>query len=390
MLFSHLCGPMLTEEELIKAIALGEDSSHQFKREMNDAESLAAEMVAMSNSLGGYIIIGVADDGTVVGVPGPDKPALNNRISNVANQQVKPPVYPITQWFSVHGNDVLVIEMVSSPQRPHCDSKGRYFVKVGSDKRAAAPEELLRMFQEAQRVYLDELPTPSLISELDRAYFYEYFTEQFPEEPMPDEKTLPQVLSNLKLAEGPNLNLAGLLLFGQNPQVHRPYCMVKAVSFSGIQIHDTRFEDKEDIIGNLEDIYQRCLSFLRRNLKRLQVTEEFNRPGRLEISESALTEALINALVHRDYSKAAPIRLLVFTDRVEIISPGKLPNHLTIENIRLGNSVQRNPTILSYAARILPYTGIGSGIRRILSEHPATELINDEKGEEFKVILKRP
>ena len=97
-----------------------------------------------------------------------------------------------------------------------------------------------------------------------------------------------------------------------------------------------------------------------------------------------------NALIHRDYFISAPVRLLIFTDRVEIISPGHLPNNLTIANIKAGNSNIRNPILASFAAKLLPYRGLGSGLLRVLKAYPAIELIDDREGNLFKVIVTRP
>ena len=97
-----------------------------------------------------------------------------------------------------------------------------------------------------------------------------------------------------------------------------------------------------------------------------------------------------NALIHRDYLKNSPIRLMVFDDRIEIISPGKLPNSLTIENIKMGNAVVRNNLMVSYCSKVMNYRGLGSGVSRALDEQPNVELINDVEGEQFKVIIPRP
>ncbi|MFR0876085.1 MAG: ATP-binding protein [Bilophila wadsworthia] len=100
-----------------------------------------------------------------------------------------------------------------------------------------------------------------------------------------------------------------------------------------------------------------------------------NSPGTPEIPEQVFEELLVNALVHRDYLVSAPIRIFIFDDRVEIISPGTLPNNLTIANIKAGNSNIRNPILISYAAKgLLPYHGIGSGILRALKAWPDIDL----------------
>ena len=132
------------------------------------------------------------------------------------------------------------------------------------------------------------------------------------------------------------------------------------------------------------------MSFFTSNLKGSQQGQDFNTLGRLEISKIALEELLQNALVHRDYLKNSPIRLMIFDNRVEIISPGTLPNNLTVENIKSGNAVVRNNLLASYCVNTMPYRGFGSGIKRALKEQANTELINDIEGEQFIVKIPRP
>jgi predicted HTH transcriptional regulator len=109
----------------------------------------------------------------------------------------------------------------------------------------------------------------------------------------------------------------------------------------------------------------------------------------LEVPEIALQELLVNALVHRDYFTSASIRILVFRDRIEIISPGPLPDSLSIEDIRHGKSNRRNPTLSEHAFRLLPYRGMGSGIPRALGEWPQIELISELSGNQFTALVRR-
>jgi predicted HTH transcriptional regulator len=109
----------------------------------------------------------------------------------------------------------------------------------------------------------------------------------------------------------------------------------------------------------------------------------------LEISPAALEELLQNALVHRDYYKNAPIRLFILDDRIEIISPGALPNSLTVDDIKYGNPVIRNNQIMSFCIHSLPFSGLGTGIRRALSVQPDIQFINDAAGEQFIVKIPR-
>lgn len=95
-------------------------------------------------------------------------------------------------------------------------------------------------------------------------------------------------------------------------------------------------------------------------------------------------------MVHRDYSKNSPVRVMIFDDRIEITSPGSLPNSLTIENVKMGNAVVRNNLLVSYCSKLMNYRGFGSGITRALEAQPNIELINDSEGEQFRVIIPRP
>jgi ATP-dependent DNA helicase RecG len=378
-----------TEEELIREINLGEDSTRQFKREIKSATSLAQEMCAMSNSAGGTIYIGVADDSTITGLDAEQLRTLNQHISAAANEQIRPAIYPQTRVVDVAGKRMLTIEVSDGTTKPYCDKDGVYWIKSGSDKRKASPQELLRLFQQSTQIYLDETITSAGIDTLNKDKFYTFFERFHGMEFSSSGITIEKALSAKNLAKDGKLTLGGLLLFGENVQEVKPFCIIRAVSYPGADISDSVFNDRRDCTGTLEEQYRAAITFLRNNLSRIQRTDTFNTPGELEIKDLVLEEALVNALLHRDYSKNAVIRLLVFNDRVEIISPGSLPNHLTVENIINGNSVMRNPILASYGTRILPYSGLGSGVPRILKNHPDTEFRNDKDGEQFTIILRR-
>ena len=115
-----------------------------------------------------------------------------------------------------------------------------------------------------------------------------------------------------------------------------------------------------------------------------------NAPGLPEIPESVFEELLVNALVHRDYLVSAPVRLFIFDNRIEIVSPGHLPNNLTVEKIIAGNANIRNPILVSYAAKgLLPYHGLGSGIKRALSGWPRIDFFDDRDGCLFVAKVRR-
>ena len=181
-----------------------------------------------------------------------------------------------------------------------------------------------------------------------------------------------------------------MLLFGKWPHHLLPAFIIKAVAFPGTVLHDSHYQDSQDIEGTLAEQYERSLAFIKRNLHHVQGNRSFNSPGQLEIPTEAFEEILVNAMVHRDYLISAPIRLLIYTDRIEIISPGHLPNHLDTEKIRFGLSNLRNPALASHAFHILPYRGLGSGIKRATDAWPQIEFTDDRQGNQFRVTLKRP
>ncbi|MEI6927739.1 ATP-binding protein, partial [Klebsiella pneumoniae] len=185
-------------------------------------------------------------------------------------------------------------------------------------------------------------------------------------------------------------NVAGSLLFAKAPQYALPAFIVKAVAFVGIDIEDQRYIDSRDITGKLADVFQQTLGFIVANTRATQGEQGFNSQGQAEIPRIVWEELVANALIHRDYFISSPVRVMVFADRVEIISPGHLPNNLTIENIKAGNSNMRNPILASFAAKLLPYRGLGSGLLRALRAWPQIELIDDRAGNLFKAIVTRP
>lgn len=164
------------------------------------------------------------------------------------------------------------------------------------------------------------------------------------------------------------LTLAGLLICGKNPEKYLPQFGIKATYYDGNEVSENNYRDKEDFRGKLIDIYRMGISFIKRNLKRVQRTNNFNAPGELEIPEDAFTEILANAIIHRNYFISAPIQINIFDNRLEIISPGNLPNTVNEENIKFGIHIERNPIILSFMEKDpeFNYTGRGSGIPRVI------------------------
>lgn len=265
-------------------------------------------------------------------------------------------------------------------------------LKVGADKRKyASREELQRMFQAANLVHADGTLVDGVgPGDVDMPYFEKFLEAVYGEKIEDQTVPLPQLLENMNLAKTGALNLAGTLLFAKRPEIRLPAFIVKAVAFEGDDIAGERYIDSRDITGRIADVFQQCVGFVVANTGRRQGNRTVNSSGESEVPRIVWEELIANALIHRNYFVTAPIRLLVFSNRVESISPGHLPNSLTVANVKAGNSNIRNPILASFAAKLLPYRGLGSGVLRALKAFPSIDLIDDREGNLFKVIVMRP
>jgi ATP-dependent DNA helicase RecG len=376
--------------EILTILSQGEDSLNQFKKNITNADSLAAEIVAFSNGKGGNLFIGVDDDGTVTGLSKEDIQRLNQLVSNTASQNVIPAVNPTTMIATVHGLLILIVEVPKGINKPYQDKNGVFWVKSGADKRkATSREEIQRLFQSSGMVHADVNPSGLTVADLDMPYFQRFFEKRYGEKLEDQALPLEQTITNMNLGNAGELNLTGALLFSKNPSTRLPVFIVKAGAFPGETITTESYLDSRDIGGKIADIFQQTLSFIFANITHVQGDQTVNSAGDPEIPRIVLEELLTNAFVHRDYFISAPIRVFVFVDRVEIISPGHLPNNLTVENIKAGNSNSRNPVLASFANQILPYRGYGSGILRALANYSFIDFIDDRDGNLFTCVIKR-
>jgi predicted HTH transcriptional regulator len=381
----------MTEAELLQLLARGEDSRHQFKRDATNADSLAAELAALANSGGGCLLLGVADDGTVSGLDAAAVRRLNQLLSNAASQHVRPPLSPVSHNVLTAQGLVMVVNVPDGLNKPYMDLQGRVWVKSGADKRhVTAREEMQRMFQRAGLLQADQVPVHNATAaDIDERAFGRYFERRYGQSLEAAGLPVVQLMENLQLAQDGAPNLAGLLLFGKQPQRLLQVCQIGAVWFPGTYLGDTRYLDSENIDGTLEEQFQRGMAFIKRSLHHVQAGRGFNTLGQLEVPEAAFVELLVNALVHRDFLVSATIRLFVFTDRVEIISPGHLPDSLTPEQIRTGVSNRRNKVLAEHAAHILPYRGLGTGVPRALGAWPKIDLVDEREANQFRAVVWR-
>ncbi|KPA18282.1 transcriptional regulator, partial [Candidatus Magnetomorum sp. HK-1] len=207
---------------------------------------------------------------------------------------------------------------------------------------------------------------------------------------LPQHIPLMTILESMKLASNGQINIAGMLLFGIYPNENFALSQIVAMSFFGNDTSMLEYRDSDNFEGTIPHLYKEGFDFIQRNLT---ASADENK-ALLKIPEKIIQEVLINALVHRsyflDYFTSGNIVISVFDNRVEIESPGILPETLTIESIKSGIAFQRNSTLSNYLIDMISFRGIGLGVSSILSDYPGIELIDDEDSDQFKVIIKRP
>ncbi|MGH9835916.1 MAG: RNA-binding domain-containing protein [Blastocatellia bacterium] len=357
--------------ELTICLQKGETLHAEFKQWPLHPDELAAAIVAFANTDGGQILLGVNDQGQVVGIDENERDRVARTVDNVAYNNIEPPATVVVETVAdEYGHNVLVVNVPKGSQRPYRTNRGLYFVRTASGKRQASREELLRLFQAVESLYYDEVPLrQSSLADIE-AQARDDLLQMVKERGIDVESVEPnRVLLNWNLLHQSNghlsLTVAGALFLARQPQRLLPTAYVSAVRIPGDDI-SLEPSDQKHIEGRLLNVLEDSLRFLRIHLPRPHRIQGLDPEWQSELPDPLLREALVNALAHRDYTIPAPIRLIIFDDMIEIRTPGKLPNSVTLESLPLGVHVLRNPMIYSTFLRIGLVTDVGSGIPRII------------------------
>ena len=408
---------MCKEQQIQQIISQGETTTVQFKLRLDDAYKTGTEMVAFSNTQGGMLLIGINDKtGKISGLSFEEIQTANALLANTASENVKPAIIITSETINIGGQNIIVATIPKGKDKPYKDNKGIIWVKNGSDKRKVFSNAELRvMMQSCGMLSADsdsvagssykDISEPTLKNFLFKRYTEElinagilgHLVQSTDIEDIVQaidvNFTAEKLLKNISLMdETGQLTLSGLLLLGKSIQRYKPVFTVKGVSFVGNSVASTEFRDKlpdREVEGNLLKQYETAISFINRNLKSMQVEKDFNSIGQLEIPLQVFVETLTNAFIHRDYYINSPIRLFIFDNRIEIHSPGILPDSVTEETIQQGISVPRNQLLFDNAKYLLPYTGIGSGIMRATKSYDKIKFSNNFDTEEFVITILR-
>lgn len=323
----------------------GENSAVEFKSASVRPESLAREMVAFANTDGGSILLGVEDDGRVSGL---DK-NLNSEewAANIARNNVVPALEVRLAIQRLEDQRVLLIEVPKGRDKPYQTSANQFLVRVGSTNRVATQQELMRLFQQAGVFHFDLTAVErASIQSLDLSKIDAYF-QRYDVDFEQDEDRDGLLINTDILTEERVPTLAGLLVFGINPQRYLPNACIAFAHFAGPRI-DEELIDKQVIGGTLDRQIEGALAAIKNNLREGSTIEGARtQPTAYRYPDKVFRELLVNACVHRNYAiHGSRIRVFLFSDRIEIISPGRLPNTVTIEKVRRGVSYAVNPVLV--------------------------------------------
>ena len=375
-----------SKSDILDQLRAGEDATAEFKEvRLGDrsvispnAEDFAGECVAFANAEGGAVFLGVDDAGVVRGLTEARVGDIEQWVVNVTTHNCEPPIRPVIRKALLprpEGSDglVLVIE-VRRGLYVHRTSGGRYYVRVGSSKRDLAPAELARLFQQRGRAFVfDEQPVPGATREdLDQASLDAFFGAQ---------PVIPwrQLLLNTRVLvvdeDGKErASVAGLLAFGREPQSCLPSAFIEAAVYRGDRLSSADLVHADQLRGRADQQIDEATALVERFMLK-PARKPAGREDFPQYDIGALHEAIVNAVAHRDYSLGgAKIRLFLFADRLELYSPGSLPNTVTLENMAF-RVFTRNQLLVSFLSRMKSRrTGRaflesrGEGVRRILED----------------------
>jgi predicted HTH transcriptional regulator len=361
-------------------IRLGEDSVLELKEVEFSGRSVSAphrssmsdELAAMANTRGGVFFIGVNDKTReVTGIPADKLDITEEWLRNIANDLINPPLECAILKKNVasgDGTEKYVIEVDVPKSIFVHKSGGGYFTRIGSSKREMAPEVLARLFQQRsqnrQICFDEQLVMKARLSDMDRTLWTRFRTDLSSADDT-------EFQTKLKLADydengEPHPTVGGILLCCDSPEKFLPNAFVRAVCYMGDSV-DSEQLDMQDITGPLDTQIKDACKFVKRNMRVAAVKD----PARTEFPQyslSAVFEAVVNAAAHRDYSiYGSAIRLRVFSNRLEICSPGAIPNTMSVESLPL-RQYSRNGLITSLLARTQMNFDTGDNYRKFIMD----------------------
>jgi predicted HTH transcriptional regulator len=351
--------------DIQKLIKLPESKTLEFKRDSSSLESILKTIVAFSNTAGGILIIGVADDHTIYGLENPSK--SEEQIVNSVAHRIKPQISPDFHIMEVKGKFILVIQVDYLLAPYYLSDKGEekgVYIRIGNSNRLASVEAIAEMKRAKQHPFFDKAPCDSVVeSDLDKELILKTFSDH---KVTIDTSKLFSI--GLLVQKGKRIlaSNGGVILFGKADirQKYFPYAEVRCARFSGSS--RAEFIDRLNIEGGILAAVTEVPKFIRRNTK---TAGKFGSMRRRDIPEypiDGIRETLTNALVHANYEiSGTRIFVAIYDDKLEIQNPGIMPPGMSIEQFKAGVSRIRNPVIARIFSELELVEEWGSGYKRI-------------------------
>ena len=358
----------MRQAELLEIISNGESSKVEFKTDDVHPTVLSEEIVAFANFEGGTILIGVDDSGELKGCTRAD---IEEFVVNICRNNVRPSIIPIIEKITVDKKNIVAVS-IPRGDTAYSTNRGLYYIRVGSTKQVPTQQELLRLFQKRNMLQFDETPViKASASSIDKEKVDSYLAE-LGQSPLndKDDKALERELINLSiLLDVDNTlypSLGGILAFGKNPQKYFPSYNIQCGAYKGENFLSDTVREK-DLKGTLDELIEDAVAFLKLTMPQNQILERgIKRKDEYLYPVEALREGIVNAVSHRDYTiSGTAVRLFLFSNRLEIRSPGGLSNTLTLENIQY-RQFTRNQMIASFLAGYGYMERRGKGILRMI------------------------
>ena len=358
----------MRQAELLEIISNGESSKVEFKLDDVHPTVLSEEIVAFANFEGGTILIGVDDFGELKGCTRAD---IEEFVVNICRNNVRPSMIPIIEKITVDKKNIVAVS-IPRGDTAYSTNRGLYYIRVGSTKQVPTQQELLRLFQKRNMLQFDETPViKASANSIDKEKVDSYLAE-LGQSPLndKDDKALERELINLSiLLDVDNTlypSLGGILAFGKNPQKYFPSYNIQCGAYKGENFLSDTVREK-DLKGTLDELIEDAVAFLKLTMPQNQILERgIKRKDEYLYPVEALREGIVNAVSHRDYTiSGTAVRLFLFSNRLEIRSPGGLSNTLTLENIQY-RQFTRNQMIASFLAGYGYMERRGKGILRMI------------------------
>jgi ATP-dependent DNA helicase RecG len=399
----------ITRTELLDVLRNGENSAVEFKRDDITVEQLAKELVAFSNFDGGMVLLGVEDDGSVSGIT---RPKLEEWVMTTCRDKVRPAIIPFYEVLRdvEPGKDVAVVRVPTgfNVQSRWHNNRNIYYIRVGTQSREPTTDELSRLFQQRGTFRAELRPVSgATFDDLDLRRLKDYFGRVRKQDDIPADDDLTgwqTLLLNTELMAEDGVTLSAVLLFGRNPSRFLPQSGIDAAAFPGTE-KDYAAVERVKLRGPLTPLMneqaelveaglvEQAFDFVRRNTGTTATLEDgVRRKERPAYPPEAIREVMVNALIHRDYLlSATDIELSVYSDRVEVISPGRLPNGITTTRMRAGCRAARNQLLKDIMRDYgyLEHMGLGvpRKIVKCMLENNGTDPVLLEEDERFTVRL---